>query len=194
MKRTLCLFLLVSAITALIAPAANAQTASAAAAEQTASATLKWYTIDEVLGLASKNPKKIFIDVYTDWCGWCKVMDRQTFTDPRVAAYLTANFYPVKFNAEQKTDVVFDDKTYSFRPEYRANELAVALLQGKMSFPTTVYMNTTGQLLSVVPGFQKADGILPVLVFFAEDYYMKLSWEDFTRDVWPAKQKQLGLN
>lgn len=167
-----------------------AQTTPAAAAVA-AAATVKWYSMDEVLGLASKNPKKIFIDVYTDWCGWCKVMDRQTFADPRVIAYLTAHFYPVKFNAEQKTPVTFGDKTFNFMPEYRANELAIALLQGKMSYPTTVYMNADGQLLSVVPGYQQADGILPILVFFAEDYYTKISWEDFTKDIWPARQKEL---
>ncbi|MDR0728815.1 MAG: DUF255 domain-containing protein [Prevotellaceae bacterium] len=186
MNKVLYLLFVLPAMTVLTG---FAQTTPAPATPVTA--PVKWYSIDEVLELTSKNPKKIFIDVYTDWCGWCKVMDRNTFTDPRVAAYLTAHFYPVKFNAEQKTPVTFGDKTFNFVSEYRANELAVALLQGRMSYPTTVYMNASGQLLSVVPGYQQADGILQILVFFAEDYYTKLSWEDFSKDIWPARQKQL---
>jgi thioredoxin-related protein len=186
MQKILCLIIVFGA-----AAGGYAQTKPATAAAKTETASLKWYAIDEVLALSEKNPKKIFVDVYTDWCGWCKVMDRQTFTDPRVAKYLTTYFYPVKLNAEQKTPITFNDRTYNFMPEYRSNELAIALLQGKMSYPSIVYLNEAGQLLSVVPGYQQPDGILPILVFFAENYYTNVSWEDFTKDVWPTRQKTL---
>ena len=70
-------------------------------------ATLKWYTWEEAVELNKTKPKKMFVDVYTDWCGWCKKMDKSTFADPAVAAYLAENFYPVKLNAEQKADIQF---------------------------------------------------------------------------------------
>ena len=53
---------------------------------------VKWYSLEEAVALQKKKPKKIFIDMYTDWCGWCKRMDATTFTDPAVSAYLNENF------------------------------------------------------------------------------------------------------
>ena len=78
--------------------------ATAASQSHTTSANkMKWYTIEEVQALNEKDPKPILVDVYTDWCGWCKVMDRKTFANADVQAYIQENFYPVKFNAEQKS-------------------------------------------------------------------------------------------
>ena len=65
---------------------------------------IKWYTWDEAIALNAKNPKKIFIDLYTEWCGYCKKMDANTFKDPEVAKYMNEHFYAVKFDAEQHGD------------------------------------------------------------------------------------------
>ena len=61
---------------------------------------VKWLTFEEAVEKSKTEKRKIFIDVYTDWCGWCKVMDKNTFNDPEVAKLLNEKFYPVKFNAE----------------------------------------------------------------------------------------------
>ncbi|MDR3350795.1 MAG: DUF255 domain-containing protein [Prevotellaceae bacterium] len=147
---------------------------------------VQWYSIETADSLRGKTPKKIFIDVYTDWCGWCKVMDRNTFSDPKVAEYLNRHFYPVKLNAEQKTPIKFDGHTFNFMPEHRSHELAIALLQGQMSYPNIVYMNEEGQPIQAVPGYQTPEVILPILVFFAENHYQKLSWEDYNKSIWPT--------
>jgi thioredoxin-related protein len=161
------------------------------AAAQGAQATpdnspVKWYSIEAADSLRSKTPKKLFIDVYTDWCGWCKVMDKNTFTDSKVANYLNRHFYSVKLNAEQKTPIKFDGHTFTFMPEYRSHELAIALLQGQMSYPNIVYVDEQGQPIQAVPGYQTPEAILPILVFFAENHYTKLSWEDYSTTVWPT--------
>ena len=77
------------------------------------------------------SPKKLFIDVYTDWCGWCKKMDKDTFQNAEVAAYMSENFYMVKLDAEQKEPIEFKGKTYNFVATGRRgyHELAAALLQ-----------------------------------------------------------------
>src|SRR6266542_6018061 len=67
----------------------------------------KWYTLKEAMELQKKQPRKILIDIYTDWCGWCKKMDAETFTNPVIVDYLNAHFYPVKFNAEGSDSVIF---------------------------------------------------------------------------------------
>ena len=67
----------------------------------------KWYTWEEAVALNKTKPKKIVVDVFTNWCGWCKKMDKGAFSDPAVAAYIAANFYPVKLNAEQREEINF---------------------------------------------------------------------------------------
>ncbi|NJK95139.1 MAG: DUF255 domain-containing protein [Bacteroidales bacterium] len=79
----------------------------AAQAQLKIPAKVKWYTIEQVVELQKKEPKKILIDVYTDWCGWCKKMDAETFDHPIIAEYINKYYYPVKFNAESKEPVDF---------------------------------------------------------------------------------------
>src|SRR5690606_27234601 len=109
---------------------------------------------EEAVELNAKNPKKIFIDIYTDWCGWCKVMDQKTFSHPEIAKYLMTHFYPVKLNAEQRGDITFRGHTYKFVPQGARgyHELAYALLQGRMSYPTTVYLDENFDGITPYPG------------------------------------------
>src|SRR6187455_2873333 len=76
--------------------------------------SVKWMTFEEALQKSKKEKRPVFIDVYTDWCGWCKVMDKNTFNDPQVSKLLNEKFYAVKFNAEQTEDVVFQGTTFKF--------------------------------------------------------------------------------
>ena len=81
-------------------------------AEENHSGSVKWLTFEQAIELNKKEKKQIFIDVYTSWCGPCKMMDRNTFADPAVAAILNKNFYPVKLNGEQREDITFDGTTF----------------------------------------------------------------------------------
>ncbi|MHC1702265.1 MAG: thioredoxin family protein [Tenuifilaceae bacterium] len=142
---------------------------------------IKWYTFEEAIKLNEKVPKKIFIDVYTDWCGWCKTMDKNTFSNPQIAEYLNKYYYPVKFNAESKSDVTFKGTVFKNRgTESRSpHDLAAALLSGKMSYPSVAYLDGESNLLTAVPGYSTPKDIEPILVFFAEDHYKTTKWEDF---------------
>lgn len=143
---------------------------------------VKWYTFEEAVRLNSQAPKKIFIDVYTDWCSWCKVMDQKTFSHPDIAAYLNEYYYPVKFNAESSEPISFSGKVFNKGEGRRSpHELAAALLQGKMSYPSVAYLDENNQLLTSVPGYVTPVQIEPILVFFGEDHYKTESWEDFQK-------------
>lgn len=168
MKKTLILYFLIATI-------------SFNALAQTETSKVKWYTIEEALKLNEKSPKKIFIDVYTDWCGWCKTMDKNTFSHPVIAEYLNKFYYPVKFNAESKKDITYKGTVYKNKgTETRSpHEFAAALLNGQLSYPSVVYMDGDSKLLTAVPGYNTPTDIEPILVFFAEDYYKTTKWEDF---------------
>ncbi len=116
----------------------------------------------EAYNLNKKKPKKIFIDVYTDWCGWCKKMDATTFMNPEIAKYMNDNFYCVKMNAEMKDTLVVDGVTF-LNPNPAASrsshQLAIELLRGKMSYPSYVFLNDKSQWLDCSPGIPAAEGI-----------------------------------
>lgn len=142
---------------------------------------VKWYTIEEVQDLVKKEPRKIYIDMYTDWCGWCKVMDKKTFTDQGIANHLNTNFYAVKFDAEGKDNVVFRNQTFKFVAQGSRgyHELAAALMQGKMSYPTSVFLDENLNIIAPLPGYQKPEQLDPVLEFIGEDHYKTSNYEQF---------------
>jgi len=142
---------------------------------------LQWYSLNEAVELSKKNPKKIFVDMYTNWCGWCKKMDAETFHNPAIAKYLSENFYLVKFNAETHDTILFKEKKY-INTGTRArspHELAVEFLGGRMSYPTIVYLDENQNLLSAVPGYMNPSDIEPVLIFFSRDIYKSASFNEF---------------
>jgi thioredoxin-related protein len=117
---------------------------------------MEWLSLEELQIVAKTDKKKVLVDVYTDWCGWCKVMDKKTFTDPEVKKYLADNFHVVKFNAEQKAPIVFKGKEYNWKPSGRrgVNMLAVEMLNGRLGYPTIVYLDEDLNKIKAVAGYK----------------------------------------
>ncbi|MBK6996034.1 MAG: DUF255 domain-containing protein [Lewinellaceae bacterium] len=143
----------------------------------------KWYTWEEAVALNKTKPKKIVVDVFTNWCGWCKKMDKGAFSDPAVAAYIAANFYPVKLNAEQREEINFNNEEFIFVANDNGrggvHSLAYALLDGKMGYPTLVYLNEKYERIMISPGFKESDDLMKELRFAAEEMYSKTTWEKY---------------
>ena len=119
---------------------------------------INWVTIEEAQELTQQEPRKIIMDIYTDWCGWCKKMDKTTFSDEKVVAYVNENFYAVKFNAEA-------DKTFSFKgQEFTNPEFTRALRVG--GYPTTVFFSEDFGKFQPVSGYRKAGEFLKMLETF----------------------------
>jgi thioredoxin-related protein len=147
---------------------------------------VNWMSFEEAVEKSKKEKRKIFIDVYTDWCGWCKVMDKKTFNDPTVAKLLNEKFYPVKFDAEQSEDVVFNGKTFKFVPygNRGTHELAAALLNNQLSYPTVVFLDEEFRIIQPLQGFREAPEFHMIAQFIGEDYYKTRKWAD-----WQANYK-----
>lgn len=146
--------------------------------------SVEWYTFEEAVEKSKTEKRKIFIDVYTDWCGWCKVMDKNTFNNPEIAKYLNENFYPVKFNAEQKEDIEFSGTTFKFVESGRRgyHQLAAALLNNKLSYPTVVFLDENFAMIQPLPGYQKPDQFEKVIKFIGGDHFKKTTWKDWQEE------------
>jgi thioredoxin-related protein len=146
------------------------------------SATVKWYSIEEAVNLAKNNPRPIFIDTFTEWCGWCKKFDKEVFSDSTIAGILNEKYYAVKFDAESKAPVVFQSKDYINDGKLgKFHQLAYAILKGKMSFPTVVFLNSKSELITPLPGFRPAKDFEPYLMYFSGDIWQTQSFEDFLK-------------
>lgn len=148
--------------------------------EPNSDAEIKWLSFEEAVKLQKEHPKKIIVDVYTDWCGWCKKMDKNTYTDAEVIKQIQSHYYFVKLNAEQKEEIKYKDKVFTFKQEYKANELAVSLLNGQMSYPSTVFLDEDMNLLTVVPGYLTPKDMNPILKYFGENIYKEKNWKEYT--------------
>ncbi len=147
-------------------------------------ANLKWYTWQEAVELQKTAPKKVMVDLYTDWCGWCKRMDATTFSDPSIVAYIQEHFYPVKFDAEQKETVQFNNYTFRYiAPEggggRGVHELAYSLLEGKLGYPSIVYLTPRYERVLISPGFKDVASMMKELIFVKDDIFRTKSFEDY---------------
>ncbi len=145
---------------------------------------INWLTWEEAMQkLESGDKKPIFIDVYTDWCGWCKRMDATTFSNPEVAKTMNENFHAVKLDGEAKRDITFKGNTFKYVPNGRRgyHELAAALLQNKLSYPTVVFLDENADMIQPLPGYRQAAEFHPILKFIGEGHYKNTEWKEFQK-------------
>lgn len=144
---------------------------------------VQWMTLQQAEESYKKQQRPILIDLYTDWCGWCKVMDKETYANKQVAAYIMKKFYPVKLNAEQRQAVSFQGRIFRFNNQARTNEIALYLTGGRLSYPTTVIIPTNGNQPQSIPGFLKPREIEPIVKYFGEGQFGKIPYADFDKNL-----------
>ncbi|BDD04602.1 thioredoxin family protein [Aureibacter tunicatorum] len=113
---------------------------------------IKWVTLSEAEQLSKKNPKKVIIDMYTTWCYWCKVMDKKTFSNDDVAAYINDNYYAVKLNAEEK-------KMFDFQGA-QTNGPQLTSTFGVTGYPTLVVLDSNMKRIKNIVGFQEPEKLI----------------------------------
>ncbi len=151
---------------------------------------INWITWEDAMVKMKTQPRKILVDVYTDWCGWCKRMDASTFQEKQIANYVNKHYYAVKFNAEQKQDIVFNNKTYKFVNNGRKgyHELALEITRGRLSYPTVVFLDENLEIIQPIPGYKNSLEFEQIITYFGENQHKKTPWETYQASYKPMKK------
>lgn len=140
---------------------------------------LDWLNMGDLSQKMKENPRPVLIDLYTNWCNWCKVMDDGTYRNHQVVDYIKSHFYAVKLDAQAKEVVDWKHRTYGYNPGYQVNDFALFVTEGNPGFPTTVIVPDEKSSPLVVPGYLDATEIEPVLKYFGEGAYKTESFSEF---------------
>lgn len=141
----------------------------------------EWVPVAEAEQALNNNDKPVLISLYTDWCGWCKLMDRNTWGSKEVSEYVTANFAAVKFNAESNGTVQWNNTVFNLRQGERTHEFALFLTNGRLSYPSLVIIPAKGMAPEVIPGYLKPSEIEAVLKYFGEGAWKKQDFLSYHR-------------
>ena len=156
---------------------------------------INWMSLEDAVEAQNKEPRKIIMDMYTTWCGPCKLLDKNTFQNKDVTTYINKNYYAVKFNAEENTDVTFKEKKYS-NPNFDASrkgrnsqhELAGSF--GVNAYPTIVFLDENGGLIAPIKGYHSPNQLEIFLKLFATNKYKEVNtkelWEQYQREFQPS--------
>ncbi len=139
-----------------------------------AGSDLVWHSFDEGLDKALRENKPVLVDVYTEWCGWCKVMDNKTYGDAGVSRYLRERFVLVKLNPE--TDGVLTYKGTTYQAAYFTQ------MMGVNGYPATAFFASNADMITLVPGYIQATEFLHILEFIGDKHYVSKPYEAFLKE------------
>jgi thioredoxin-related protein len=148
---------------------------------------INWMSFEQAITAQKKNPKKIMVDAFTKWCGPCKMLDKNTFHNPDVVAYVNTNYYAVKFNAEGNEIINFKGKTYSnpnFNPNKKGRNSSheLAVYYGVRAYPTILFIDEKSDFIGPLVGYKTPKQLELFLKIFKNDDYKKIKTkEDFEK-------------
>jgi thioredoxin-related protein len=144
---------------------------------------IHWYTFEQATKLNAEHPKKIFLDMYTVWCGWCKKLDSYTFVHPEIVKYVNDNFYSVKFDAETRDVIKYKGKDYINRNppgvKRAGHDLAIYLLKGSYSFPALIFLDENMDEIFNLNSFLPPRDFEALVNYISSDSYKNQNIENF---------------
>lgn len=117
--------------------------------EMVQQAGLKWEDWNSGYRKGIAENKIILVDAYTEWCGWCKKMDRDTYSDPDIIKKINKNFVAIKFNPELDKSYMIDSTSYTGRELH-----AMLSKEYRTGFPTTYFILPQNNKLFINPGYE----------------------------------------
>ncbi len=142
---------------------------------------INWITVEEAEAKMKVKPKKVYIDLYTDWCGWCKVMDKKTFSNPSCAKFMNENYYCVKLNAEKVKTIKYQGKTHTTAANSNVNPLVLEWTNGKLSYPTSLFFDENFKIIQPLPGYLELGTFEEIVKFLNGDNYKKMPFDDYKK-------------
>jgi len=142
---------------------------------------IQWMKLDDITVKIKQENKPVLIDLYTDWCYWCKVMDKKTYSNSKVIDYINEHFYSARVNAETKDAVTWNDKTFNYNNQYRINDFALFVTGGRASFPTTVILLGGNEPPIPIPGFMEPKEFEMVVKYFGDGEYKTKSFPEYQK-------------
>jgi thioredoxin-related protein len=143
-----------------------------ASAGKPAPSSVQWTGWDAGLKRAAAVNRPVLVDVYTDWCGWCRRMDRDVYQRDDVRAYLSRRFVTVKLDAESSNPATYATRRYT--------ESSLAARFRVTGYPTTLFLKPNGEHLVNVPGYVPADRFLLLLRYIGDGHLERgVSFDDF---------------
>ncbi|WP_067150120.1 thioredoxin family protein [Pseudotamlana agarivorans] len=153
---------------------------------------INWISLNEALELQKKTPKKIMMDVYTNWCGPCKMLDKNTFQNADVANYINKNYYAVKFNAEGDSQVSYKGKVFEnpkYDPKLANRRNAVHDLTRYLqvsAYPTVVFFDENSEVIAPIRGYQQPNQLELYLKMFYKDEHKNITTQEQFNEYYEA--------
>jgi len=147
--------------------------------------SIHWYTLEEAAAANLLERKNILIDIYSDRCKYTFAQDNDRFGSKEVTDYINKNFYCVRFNPEHENLVEWNGRKYTMirKGELKVNAFAYNLLNGKMTYPSMVLMNTNYQRINTVKGYLNTDDILTRLEHAANVEYKRDDYKEYVERI-----------
>ncbi|NQX80850.1 MAG: thioredoxin fold domain-containing protein [Flavobacteriaceae bacterium] len=150
---------------------------------------INWISLEEAVENQKNTPKKIFMDVYTTWCGPCKMMDSNTFTNKKLIKYVNENYYAVKFNAENKQITTYKGNEYR-KGEGKRSQHQFARYLKVSAYPSLVFFDEEAKPISVLPGYKDVKNAEVFLKLFVAEDYKNIK----TKEEWIEYQKNMKFS